>query len=30
MRLTTMTLRDFLRINFGWDLYDWEPGEIEF
>lgn len=23
-------LRDFLRINFGWDIYDWEPGEIQF
>ena len=26
----SMTLRDFLRINFGWDVYDWQPGEIEF
>lgn len=29
-RRRTMTLRDFLRMNFGWDLYDWQPGEIEF
>jgi len=25
-----VTLRDFLRREFGWDLYDWAPGEIEF
>jgi len=23
-------LLDFLRREFGWDLYDWQPGEIEF
>ena len=23
-------LRTFLRINFGWDIYDWQPGDIEF
>jgi hypothetical protein len=23
-------LRDFLRINFGWDLYDWAPDDIRF
>lgn len=25
-----VTLRDFLRREFGWDIYDWAPGEIEF
>ena len=23
-------LIDFLRINFGWPLEEWEPGEIRF
>jgi hypothetical protein len=23
-------LIDFLRLNFGWDLDDWQPGEIQF
>lgn len=23
-------LRTFIRINFGWDIYDWQPGDIEF
>lgn len=29
-RSRTDSLRDFLRINFGWDIYEWMPGDIEF
>jgi len=25
-----MTLRQFLHDNFGWDIYDWADGEIQF
>lgn len=23
-------LRAFLRLNFGWDVYDWHPDDIQF
>jgi len=25
-----MTLRQFLQINFGFDIYEWEENEIRF
>jgi len=25
-----MTLRQFLFVNFGWDIYDWADDEIRF
>lgn len=29
-RRLTMTLRQFLFDNFGWDIYDWEDDDIRF
>jgi hypothetical protein len=29
-RLWEMTLRQFLQINFGFDIYEWEENEIRF
>jgi hypothetical protein len=28
--LGSMTLRQFLMDNFGWDVYEWAPDEIRF
>jgi hypothetical protein len=30
VRMIPARLRDFLRRELGIDLYDWQPGEIEF
>lgn len=26
----TPTLRHWLWLNFGWDIYDWEAGDLRF
>jgi len=25
-----MTLRQFLQTNFGWDIYEWDEGDLRF
>lgn len=25
-----MTLRRFLQVNFGWDIYEWAPDDLRF
>lgn len=28
--LSVYSLRTFLQLNFGWDIYDWQPDDIVF